>query len=73
MRALREAVQALLAVSLTAGVLYFTATGILDPAIVVGLASAATGYYFAERKNGEERQHVEKMAAYQVYHERTEP
>ena len=58
----RQLVQAILALSLTGTVIYLSCTGTMSTEIVAGLAGTAVGFYLAERKNGADREHEERMA-----------
>ena len=59
---LRDIVQSILALSLTGAVIYMSCQGAMPTEILAGLAGTAVGFYLAERKNGEERLHAERMA-----------
>lgn len=60
-RELRHSVQAVLALSLTGAVIYLTIQGHMETDILAGLAGTAVGFYLAERKNGNEREHELEM------------
>lgn len=59
---IRDIVQAVLALSFTGAVIYLSITGDMPLEILAGLAGTSVGFFLAERKNGEERLHIEKMA-----------
>lgn len=59
---MRDLVQSILALSLTGAVIYMSCIGAMPTEILAGLAGTAVGFYLAERKNGEERLHAERMA-----------
>jgi len=58
---LRDGVQAVLALGLTLAVIYLTIVGKMDTDIIAALAGTAIAFYLAERKNGAEREHAERI------------
>ncbi len=63
---LREIVQALLALILVGAVVYMSVRGTMPSEILAGLAGMSVGFFVAERKNGEERLHQERMEQMRV-------
>lgn len=62
-KAMRHLIQAVLALSLTGAVIYMTVVGRMETDILAGLAGTAVGFYLAERKNGADREHEERLMA----------
>lgn len=55
-------VQGVLALAMTAAIVYMSIIGTMPSEILAGLAGVAIGYYFSSKENDKDRTHLEKLA-----------